>query len=84
MKAHISDESIRLKETNEKLTSLVQAKLLEQRQNGLAEGCKAISKVVYDKATDESKSYEERIRDIIIFCETGLTIKTEEEENKSE
>lgn len=84
MKAHISDESIRPKETNEKLTSLVQAKLLEQRQNGLAEGCKAVSKVVYDKATDESKTYEDRIRDIITFCEIGLAIKTEDKENAGE
>lgn len=71
MKAHIS-------ESRTKLEAAIKARLLEYKQSGLAEGCKAVSTVIYEKATDESKSYEERIRDIISFCETGLAIKTVE------
>lgn len=75
MKARISDS-----ETRAKLE--IEAKLLEVRQAGLAMGAKAISGVVYEKATDESKTYEERIKDIIQFCSVGLNIKTNNKENK--
>lgn len=77
MKAHIS-------ESRTKLEAAIKARLLEYKQSGLAEGCKAISTVIYEKATDESRSYEERIRDIISFCETGLAIKGEEKAMKKE
>lgn len=72
MKAHITAQ-------DEIATNEIQTKLLKVKQDGLAVGAKAISKVVYDKATDESKSYEDRIHDIITFCATGLAIKTEKE-----
>ena len=73
MKAHISDS-----DTIGKME--IQTKLLQIRQEGLATGTKAVSKVIYDKATDESKTYEERIADIIKFCKVGLAIKEKEEE----
>ena len=77
MKAHIS-------ESRTKFEAAIKARLLEYKQSGLAEGCKAVSTIIYEKATDESRSYEERIRDIISFCETGLAIKTGENVVKKE
>ena len=65
MKAHISN-------TDEKLSLEIQTRLLKIRQDGLIQGAKAISKVVYDKATDESKTFEERIEDIKKFCLVSL------------
>ena len=44
-------------------------------QNGLHQGTYAIAKVLYDKACDESKTYEERIQDIKKFCEVSLKNK---------
>lgn len=84
MKAHISEDVTKLNRENERLTGIVQARLLEFHQKGLAEGSKAMAGVVYEKATDTSKSYEERINDIIGFCKTGLKIKTDERKEKNE
>lgn len=49
--------------------------LERQHRNGLAQGTYAACKVVYDKAVDESKTYEERINSIKKFCETFLNNK---------
>lgn len=75
MKAHISDT-----DTNYELK--IRTELLKVKQSGLAIGTKAISQVIYNKATDESKSCEERLEDIIKFCQIGLAIKTEGERNE--
>lgn len=40
--------------------------------SGLLQGTKAISKVVLDKATDTRKTPDERLADIIKFCEVSL------------
>lgn len=42
------------------------------RRTGLLQGAVAISKVVLDKANDTSKTPEERLADIIKFCEVSL------------
>lgn len=39
---------------------------------GLLQGSKAIAKVVFDKANDESKTLEERIAEIKRFCSVSL------------
>ncbi len=42
------------------------------RRTGLLQGAVAISKVVLDKANNTSKTPEERLADIIKFCEVSL------------
>lgn len=77
MKAHISDSY-----TRSKLE--IESKLLEIRQAGLAAGTKAVSQVIYNIATNEDKTLEQRMEEIIKFCSVGLAIKqgkTEEEES---
>ena len=70
MNAHISES-----ETQMKLE--IETKLLQVRQAGLAAGTKAISQVIYNIATNEEKSLEQRIEEIIKFCSVGLAIKQE-------
>ncbi len=84
MKAHYDENSPIVSASNDRLETAVRAKLLEWKQAGLAEGTKAISTVIYEKATDENKTCEERLDDIIAFCKTGLAIKTEDKENAGE
>ena len=56
----------------------------KQYQNGLLAGSRAICKVVSDKASDETKTPEERIEDIKKFCrilaglDKPLAVKHEE------
>lgn len=47
------------------------------QRNGLLQGAIAIAKVVLDKASTTDKSAEERLSDIIQFCEVSLRNKTE-------
>ena len=44
-------------------------------RNGLLQGSVAISKVILGKANDISKTPEERLSDIIQFCEVSLQHK---------
>ena len=55
-------------------------------QNGLLQGSRAICKVVYDKASDEKKTIEERIEDIKKFCSVliGLPVIVKGEEVSDE
>lgn len=41
-------------------------------QSGLLQGSKAVCKVIFDKANDDSKTLEERIEDIKKFCKVSL------------
>lgn len=41
-------------------------------RNGLLRGATAVSKVVLDKAKNTTKTLEERIDEIIKFCEVSL------------
>ena len=45
------------------------------QQAGLLQGAVAISKVILDKANDTSKTPDERLKDIIKFCEVSLRNK---------
>lgn len=47
------------------------------QRKGLLEGAIAISKVIFDKATAKNKSPEEKLSDIIRFCEVSLQNRTE-------
>lgn len=49
--------------------------LEKQFRNGLTQGMYAACKVISEKATDESKSAEERIQDIVKFCNTAIVAK---------
>lgn len=42
--------------------------LKKQHTAGVAQGAYAMCKVVLDKATDESKTAEQRLEDVIAFC----------------
>lgn len=44
--------------------------LRKQHTAGIAQGAYAVSKVILEKATDENKTAEERLADIIAFCRT--------------
>ena len=50
----------------------------KQFQNGLAQGTYAACKVMYDMATNETKTPEERIADIVRFSQTFLKRKLQE------
>lgn len=41
-------------------------------RSGLLQGSKAVCKVIFDKADDDSKTLEERIEDIKKFCKVSL------------
>ena len=51
----------------------------EQFRNGMAQGVFAISKVIHEKATNASMSADERLADIIAFCE--ISIKANKQRN---
>lgn len=44
--------------------------LQKQHTAGIAQGAYAMCRVVLDKATDESKTVEQRLEDVIAFCKT--------------
>lgn len=48
----------------------------EQFKNGLAQGVYAVSKVVFDKASNEELSPEERLADIANFCKVSLDVNS--------
>lgn len=49
----------------------------KQYQNGLLTGSRAICKVVFDKANDETKDPQTRIDDIKKFCSVALGLPVE-------
>lgn len=61
--------------TEKQLNKVFKEKFKEVHLNGLLQGTKAISKVILDKANDTSKTSEERLEDIIKFCEVSLKEK---------
>jgi hypothetical protein len=61
-------------ENQAKLEKQVREKFEQVRNSGLIAGSKAICGVVLEKAKDEEKSVEERIHDIIDFCERSLGV----------
>lgn len=48
--------------------------LRKQHTAGVAQGAYAMCRVILDKATNEAKSAEERLEDIIAFCRTCAKI----------
>lgn len=68
MKAHITEQE-------QAINNAIQTNMVKLQRTALASGAKAVSSVIYNMATDETKSDKEKIEDIIKFCRTGLNIK---------
>ena len=49
----------------------------KQFRNGLAQGMYATCKVVYDKLSDDGKSAEDRLKDVIAFCSPILEMRNQ-------
>lgn len=62
-------------ENTEKIKTALEDQLKRQLQYGLSQGMFAACKVIHDKATDQSMSAEDRLNDIINFCEPLLNVK---------
>lgn len=60
------------RDTEKKLIEAFNEKFEAIRRTGLLQGSMAIAKVVLDKANDTKKTPEERLADIIQFCEVSL------------
>lgn len=58
----------------EALVAAFKKGLKEQYHRGLLDGTRAFTKVIYDKATDETKSVEERLQDVVQFAKVSLNI----------
>lgn len=63
---------------NEFLEAKLKEVLESVRMSSLAAGAIAMCKVIQEKATDESKSVEERLAAVVEFCEVSLKKKEEE------
>lgn len=55
-----------------KLQIIFKRALQKTHRDGLLQGSKAICDVVLKKAKDKTKNTEERLKDIIDFCNTSL------------
>ena len=53
----------------DKMKTTFRDNLERQFRNGLAQGMYAACKVVYDRATEEGKTAEDKLKSIIAFCE---------------
>ena len=59
----------------ERLQMSFRMRLEEQFRNGIAQGMYAACKVINDRANAEGKTPEEKLQNIIDFCQTGLRVK---------
>ena len=71
------------KEFQEKLKLGIRANLERQFKNGLQQGMYAACKIVYDFATDETKTAEERLQEIIKTCEPSIKAAAEKSAGKA-
>lgn len=60
------------KEYQEKIKMTFRHNLEKQLKTGIAQGLYAASKIIHDRATDKSKTPEERIESIVAFCNIAL------------
>ena len=63
-----------MKNKQDALVAAFKKGLKEQYHRGLLDGTRAFTKVIYDKATAEGKSVEERLQDVIQFAKVSLNI----------
>lgn len=59
----------------ERLKMTFRMRLEEQFRNGIAQGMYAACKVINDRANAEDKTPEERLQNIIEFCQPALRLK---------
>ena len=62
------------KQQEETLRQEFEKGLKAQFRNGLAQGVYSVSKVIHDKAADESLPAEERLNEIIRFCKISIDV----------
>lgn len=62
------------KSQEEKLRKEFEHGFKTQFKNGMAQGVYAVSKVIFDRASDESVPCEERIQEIKRFCQVSLNV----------
>ena len=62
------------KHNDQVFRKVVTGGLRKQHSAGIAQGAYAMCKVVLDKATDESKTIEQRLNDVIAFCSVCTNI----------
>lgn len=60
------------KQEEKQLRELFTNSFKDTFRNGLLQGSKAMCKVILDKANDTAKTPDERISDIVKFCEVSL------------
>lgn len=69
------------KKTENELNKVLQTKMQEVRDNTLLAGSKAICGVVLNKAKNKEKTDQEKLIDIIDFCERSLCVVEKHKEN---
>lgn len=57
------------KHNDQLFKKVVTGGLQKQHSAGIAQGAYAMCRVVLEKATDETKTVEQRLKDVIDFCE---------------
>lgn len=57
------------KHNDQLFKKVVTGGLQKQHSAGVAQGAYAMCRVVLEKATDETKTVEQRLKDVIDFCE---------------
>lgn len=71
------------KEFQEKLKLGIRANIERQFRNGVAQGMYAACKIIYDQATDDTKTAEERLQEIIKTCEPSIKAAAEKSADKA-
>lgn len=66
-------------EFRQKIQMSFREKLNDQLKNGLAQGMYAACKIIRNKAMEEDKTPEERLHNIISFCEPVLHLSNSKE-----
>lgn len=65
------------KELEKRLEVEFKQRFREMHTEGVKQGAKAICHAILEKAKNESKTYEQRIVDIVQFCTIGLGVDNE-------
>lgn len=61
-------------QTTQAIQRSLEKNMQKVRDSGLLAGSKAICAVIFQKATDQTKSHKERIDDIVEFCAKSLSM----------
>lgn len=72
------------KQFTEGFKSMLRGGMKQQFQEGLRQGTFAACKVIHDKALNEEKTAEERLEDIVNFCEVFASLKPKNGQNSTD